>query len=306
MKLDLRNAAVGRAGFGREASNVSTFIAQGLFYFVLGAILAIFVSASRDLFLTGTVLLTYTLFMVGTTVLLDHNSALTSPTDYHVLGFRPVSSRTYFAVKLANVLVYTTAMTTLVVLLPVLSLVLRHGVLVGLAGLIACYACSISAALVILTAYAWLMRIAGAEALKHALSYVQLVMSFFVYGGYLLMSRFMSRGGGHVVRPAENAVAAPLSGDMVRELSRDRRRPSRTVRGRRGEPLGRRRPRAGVRSRRPVVARILGTPRRDRQRQPAHPGWRNGVASIPLSRRRGPGDGAAHPRRSSETTSASG
>ena len=193
LKLDLRGAAIGRSGFSRAAAGIGLLIAQGLFYFVLGAILGVFVWTNRDLFLTGTVLLTYTLFMVGTTVLLDHNSALTSPTDYHVLGFRPVSSRTYFAAKLANVLVYTTAMTTVVCLLPVLALFLRYGILVGLAGLVACYTCSMTAALAILAGYARLMRIAGADALKRALSYVQLAMSFFIYGGYMLMSRVISQ-----------------------------------------------------------------------------------------------------------------
>jgi ABC-2 type transport system permease protein len=208
LKLDLRTAATGRGGFGRETGGVGILVVQGVFYLVLGAVLGIFVWTSRDLFLTGLVLLSYTLFMVGTTVLLDHNSALTSPTDYQVLGFRPVSSRTYFAAKLANALVYTTGMTTVVVLLPVLALMLRHGPIVGLAGLIACYACSISAALAILTGYAALMRIAGAEALNRALSYVQLAMSFFVYGGYLLMSRFISQA-------AVSAYALPKTGWLL-------------------------------------------------------------------------------------------
>jgi hypothetical protein len=37
--------------------------------------------------------------MVGLMVLIDHQSVITSADDYLVLGARPVSSRTYFAVR---------------------------------------------------------------------------------------------------------------------------------------------------------------------------------------------------------------
>ena len=193
LKLDFRMASFGQSRTMAQAKGASVLIAQGLFYLIFGVFLSILVWVSRDLFLIGTALTTYTLFMVGTAVLLDHSSALTSPADYSVLGFRPVSSRTYFASRLANVLVYTTGMTTAVVMLPVFALFLRHGALVGLAGAFACYGCSVSAALAILLSYTGLMRLVGADTLKRALSYIQLVMSFLVYGGYMFVSQFVSK-----------------------------------------------------------------------------------------------------------------
>ena len=65
--------------------------------------------------------------MVGTAALLDHNAAIVSPDDHGILGFRPITSRTYFAARLANVLVYTTIMTTLFAYLPIVSFFLRWG-----------------------------------------------------------------------------------------------------------------------------------------------------------------------------------
>ena len=129
---------------------------------------------------------------MGTTVLLEHNSVLTSPQDYVILGFRPITSRTYFFARLANALAYTTAITTVATYLPAVSLFLRHGALVGLAGLAALYGCSFFTAFAILFGYGWLMNAIGADTLKRALSYVQLVMSFAIYGGYMLMSRVVS------------------------------------------------------------------------------------------------------------------
>lgn len=193
LKLDFRLASFGQSRMNAQVKGASVFLAQGVLYFIFGVFLSILVWASRDLFLIGSAMTTYTLFMVGTAVLLDHSSALTSPADYSILGFRPVSSRTYFASRLANVLAYTTGMTTLVVILPVLALFLRHGLLVGLAGVLACYGCSISATLAILLSYTGMMRLVGADTLKRALSYVQLVMSFLVYGGYIFVSQFVSK-----------------------------------------------------------------------------------------------------------------
>jgi hypothetical protein len=192
LKLDFRQGRFGRPRAGAETRQIAIIVGQVIFYSVYGLFMAILVWATRDLFLAGTVLMTYVMFMVGTTVLLEHNSVLTSPQDYGILGFRPITSRTYFFARLANALVYTTAITTIAVYLPAVSLFVRYGALVGLAGLAALYGCSFFTALSILFGYGWLMHAAGADTLKRALSYVQLVMSFVLYGGYMLMSRAVS------------------------------------------------------------------------------------------------------------------
>jgi hypothetical protein len=193
LKLDFRTSALGYAGAFRTGRAAAALVGQFIMYVLFGVFLAIFVWMGTDLFLVGTVLTTYVIFMVGTNVLLDHNSALTSPLDYPVLGFRPVSSRTYFAARLANVLVYTTVVTTAVVFLPAASLFVRHGLAVGIAGLFALYGCATSTTLAILLGYVGLLRLVGPHAIKRALSYVQLGFSFFVYGGYFLFTREFAR-----------------------------------------------------------------------------------------------------------------
>jgi hypothetical protein len=44
-----------------------------------------------------------------------------------------------------------------------------------------------------MAAYAWMLRVIGPDAIKRTLGYVQMVMSFLVYGGYFLMSQFVSK-----------------------------------------------------------------------------------------------------------------
>ena len=192
LKLDFRTSSVGRTQFRREAGAIAGLVGQFIFYTAVGAFLAFLVWFSRDLFLVGTIAVSYTMFIIGTAVLLDHNAALVSPIDYPILGFQPIASRTYFAARLTNALVYTTTVTTVATWLPIAALFLRHGPAVGVAGAAALFGGSLATALAILLGYAWMLRAVGPPAMKRALSYVQLAMSFFVYGGYFLVARAVS------------------------------------------------------------------------------------------------------------------
>jgi len=193
LKLDFRTSSLGRNQFRREASTIAALIGQFIFYTLMGAFIALFVWFSRDLFLVSTIAMTYMMFVIGMAVLVDHNSALASPADYAILGFRPVTSRTYFAVRLTNVLVYTMALTSVAAWLPIFSLFVRYGAAVGVAGLAAFYACSLATTLAILMGYAWMLGVIGPDAVKRALSYLQLAMSFLVYGGYFVMTQTVGR-----------------------------------------------------------------------------------------------------------------
>lgn len=187
-----RSSQVARGSRG-PATGWRALLAQTIFYSVFGLILSIAIVVSKDLFFIGLIMCAYVMFMVGTAVLLDHSSALTASDDYAVLGFRPVSSRTYFAVRLTNVLAYTLLMTTMVVYMPIAVLFLKHGVTAGMAGFFALYGASLGIAFALLLGYAGLQRVVGANLLKQVLSYVQLGMSFMVYGGYFLISRMVSK-----------------------------------------------------------------------------------------------------------------
>src|SRR5690349_10361308 len=117
--VDLRASMFVRGPQGRQVRAAAAFVSQMIFYTLTGGFISVFITLAGDLFMAATLLLAYVMFMVGTAALLDHNAAITSPDDYHILGFRPVTSRTYFAARIANVLVYVTAMTTLFAYLPI-------------------------------------------------------------------------------------------------------------------------------------------------------------------------------------------
>jgi hypothetical protein len=196
LKMDLRVSSIGRSSFNQQAGQRRTsVVAQLVFYIMMGALASMLVFAVRDVMLSGTLVLTYLMFMVGTMVLLDQQSVITSPNDYPVLGFRPISSRTYFAVRVTNVLVYTMALTTAFGLIPLAAFTVGHGFrpLMGLAAVFAFYGSTMFSTLALVFAYAWMLRAIGADRLKRALSYVQLVMGFVIYGGYFMMSQMVSK-----------------------------------------------------------------------------------------------------------------
>jgi ABC-2 type transport system permease protein len=187
LKIDFRGAPSlqnRRRGSGRRS-----IIFQMVLYSIMGLFVGILLSPVRDLYLGALILVAYTMFMIGTAALLDYNATIVSPDDYAVLGFRPVSSRTYFAARLANVLVYTTLMTALFGWVPVVFTIVEHGVLVGAATLAAVFAGSATMALAMVAVYAWILRALGPRKFKLALTYVQLASSTLVYGGYFLISR---------------------------------------------------------------------------------------------------------------------
>ena len=194
LKRDFRTRSIniGRSDT-RQTTGMRALVSQAIMYSLFGLFLSGAIVFSKDLFFIGVVMSAYVMFMVGTAVLLDHSSALTASDDYSVLGFRPVTSRTYFAVRMTNVLAYTLLMTTLVAYMPVGALFVKHGVRAGIAGFFALYGTSIAVAFSLLFSYAGLQRLVGPNRLKSVLSYVQLVMSFGIYGGYFLVSRLVSK-----------------------------------------------------------------------------------------------------------------
>jgi hypothetical protein len=187
LKLDFRGAPSLQSR--RRGSGRRSMFFQMVLYSAMGLFIAILLRPVRDLYLATIILVSYAMFMIGTAALLDYNATIVSTDDYGILGYRPVSSHTYFAARLANVLVYTTAMTTLFAWVPIVFVTVQHGVGIGLATLAGVYAGSTAMALTMVAIYAWILRILGPRRIKLALTYVQLASSTLVYGGYFLITR---------------------------------------------------------------------------------------------------------------------
>ena len=202
LKSDFRGAS----GLNMGATTASStgpglLIGSMIMYFIMGIWVATIVGYTgwasgtdsaeivhRGTLLGGTAGLTTVGVIVGMAVLIDFQSVVISPTDYDILAHQPVSSRTYFLVKLTNVLVYTLAIGALVggtATFPVLFLagpLAAVGWMAGLAGI------TVATTLTMVCCYAALLRLVSPHRLRRALSYVHLVLMLAVFCAPLLLT----------------------------------------------------------------------------------------------------------------------
>ncbi|MCY4573364.1 MAG: hypothetical protein OXF01_11265 [Gemmatimonadetes bacterium] len=202
LKSDFRGAS----GLNMGATTASStgpglLIGSMIMYFLMGIWVATIVGYTgwasgtdsaeivhRGTLLGGTAGLTTVGVIVGMAVLIDFQSVVISPTDYDILAHQPVSSRTYFLVKLTNVLVYTLAIGALVggtATFPVLFLagpLAAAGWMAGLAGI------TVATTLTMVCCYAALLRLVSPHRLRRALSYVHLALMLAVFCAPFLLT----------------------------------------------------------------------------------------------------------------------
>lgn len=196
IKLDLRVGGFGGRAFGDESNATLQAALRVMMYLAMGVGFSLVAGLMTDVFLSGVIVLTGVMFMLGSMLLIDYQSVITSPDDYHILGYQPISSRTYFAVRLTNVLIYAGIPTTAFALPVALGYGLSGGrvdLALGAAGLLAVYGMGLMTTLAIVVLYAGILRVMSPERLERALSYLQLVMGFAVYGGYFGATTLINR-----------------------------------------------------------------------------------------------------------------
>ena len=178
---------------------LSTFM-----YFVLGLVMTSFVFRMHDSFWSSLILFTIVGFMVGSLMLVEFGTIVVAPEDYHIFSVQPVSSRTYFAAKvtftLFYVLIYTMALGLPSVLAYGLAARMRgegfainpYDMTAAFAGLVMV---GVGVAMSMILVYAAILRYVHFRKLKNVLSYLQLTMSFIVYGSYSLLPSFIEKVG---------------------------------------------------------------------------------------------------------------
>jgi hypothetical protein len=184
LKSDLR----GTSRSGHDGDSARPLIRLFVINLIAGVFFALLAARARDVLFSGTVFLAYAMFLVASLVLMDFHSIVVSPDDVAILGYRPITSRTYFASRVTNVLVYTGAVATALGILPIVSYTLfatGFNPLLGLASAVALYAGTAATSLGIVLFYVAVLRYVHPQRLRRALSYLQLGLSFLVYGAFL-------------------------------------------------------------------------------------------------------------------------
>jgi ABC-2 type transport system permease protein len=161
-------------------------------YGAFGMSAAMVVLLNRDVLLTGVVTLAYISTLVTTALLTQHTPTIVAATDYSILGPLPISSRTFFAVRLTNIVFHATLLTALVSWPVVIAQTFARGVHLarGFAAVPALFACSLATAFTIVAIYGVLLRTVGPARIQRVLGYTQVFLGTIAYGGVFLLLGF--------------------------------------------------------------------------------------------------------------------
>ena len=174
-----------RAATGLSMGRAGLSIWRSFFlYAAFGGVVTLVAVAVKvflpGLMLPGTIAVTQVGVLLAMVVLIDFQTVVISPDDYDVLAHQPVSSGTYFLVKLTNVLIFTLIIGALLGGPSVILLLVAYGPLVAFGGLLALVGITTATTLAILCTYAGLLSVVHPRRLVRVLSSVQMIVVFAV------------------------------------------------------------------------------------------------------------------------------
>jgi hypothetical protein len=184
LPLNTRQSSLRRIG-----GLVSVFV----FLSIFGASAAAIVVFTRDVLLGGTIAFAYLGVMLVTSLLTQHGASLLSTADYVILGSRPVSSRTFFAIRLTNLLFHAMVLTSAMAYPVIVAYALTRGGVPAIAATVAIYTLSIAIALSVAASYGVLLQLVGAGRFQRAVGYLQVVTGLMAYGGLFVGLRLLGR-----------------------------------------------------------------------------------------------------------------
>lgn len=210
LRVDMRTGGVMLQSSGRKRAGrhgAGSFVGLLVSFGFMGLFIAAALAFIASRFIGATVLFAYVIFCVGSSLLLEFHSIVLSPDDYRLLGYQPVSSRTFFAARMTSVLVYVWSMTFALGLFPLAVALFAPswgGLLPALAILLALLVSSTTTAFWAIGFYVLLLRWVPIARLRRTLGYLQLGVMFVLYGSWFLMPQVLSQ---------RDFVTAPLPAD---------------------------------------------------------------------------------------------
>jgi hypothetical protein len=168
-----------RGVHGREESKRAalSLVAMVAFFAIIGVMPALVIWVARDMLLGATFMTSVTaglVFLFVTT----QNPSFVAPEDYGIIGFRPVSSRTYFAVRATGILSFTLVPAALTGYLPVLAFLTRSGGSwrIAAAAALAILGSALTTTLGLLAMYGWLLRLLKPERVNRVVMWIHTVV----------------------------------------------------------------------------------------------------------------------------------
>ncbi|MCX6831763.1 MAG: hypothetical protein NT028_06440, partial [candidate division Zixibacteria bacterium] len=142
----------------------------------------------NDVFLGAFFVLAMQMVFVAVTILLEFSHLILSPDDFPILAPHPVNSRTFFAAKVLHMVIYVTMMVVALGLIPaVVTAITYKQVLLFPTMFFASWSAGTAAALFFAIFYTLMLRVGNREKMHQYLGYLQFLMTFVIYGGYMFL-----------------------------------------------------------------------------------------------------------------------
>ena len=176
LKTDLRSSsAVLTAGAAAKPGLTVPWRIALVYLVFYGGLLALLAALVPNGYVAASLVLPLIAMLVAMAILVDFQSVVISPSDYEILAYQPVSSRTYFLVKLTSILLYTGIIGALLgsgstVVFLWFGLPVALGWVAAVAGTV------VWTSLVMVFAYALVLRVVSPRRLPRVLGYVQIAM----------------------------------------------------------------------------------------------------------------------------------
>ena len=199
LTMDFRSSGpFSRGGASQTKNALKMAVALNLLF---SSILAIIISMTAPSFYYSLITLGYCMTMLGMLILMEFALVVISPDDFPILAHRPISSRTFMAVRFSNLLFYVLVLGLSLNLGPAILGIFCDDSLwyFPLVYLGVSVVANLFVAAAVVAIYGLLMRWLNYERLKDVLAYCQIVFSFIFFLGYQLIPRlFLRSSGSHV------------------------------------------------------------------------------------------------------------
>lgn len=195
LRMDFRSRSA-LQGTQESSHAKSALITTGLVYVIFSIMLAASLRvAGVGTFFFAVVMFGYAMTMMALSILIEFGIVVISPDDFLILAHRPISSRTFFAVKCSNLLFYTLLVDLSLDLAPsLIGWTFKDApwqfplVYLAIAALGGVFVAAVVAAL-----YGLLLQRVNYERFKDLLAWCQVLFSFIFFFGYQLIPRLVGR-----------------------------------------------------------------------------------------------------------------
>jgi ABC-2 type transport system permease protein len=194
LRTDWRSASTRMGGDRRGRLGIPPIMIVLIMYFLMSILLGSVVDRAQNLFLGLFFVLATQMVFIAVTILLEFSHLILTPEDFPILSPHPVNSRTFFATKLLHLVIYVTLIVTSLGLVPsVIAAIVYKDILLLPLTFVATWACGLATALCFALFYTAMLRIANRERMHRYLGYLQFLMTFVLYGGYMFLPELGGR-----------------------------------------------------------------------------------------------------------------